>query len=76
MLMNLLATFAQFERESIAQRTRDKMQATRRRGMWTGGRPVLGYDVVDKRLVVNEEEATTVRTNSQQHSTVRKGALQ
>ena len=61
MVLNLLATFAQFERETIAQRTRDKVGASRRRGMWTGGRPVLGYDVVDKRLVVNPREADEVR---------------
>ncbi|MEM7311169.1 MAG: recombinase family protein [Planctomycetota bacterium] len=61
MVLNLLATFAQFERETIAQRTKDKILASRRRGMWTGGRPVLGYDVVDKRLVVNEDEAERVR---------------
>lgn len=61
MVLNLLANFAQFERETIAQRTRDKMGAARRRGMWTGGRPVLGYDVVDKKLVVNPDEAEQVR---------------
>ncbi|QDV07256.1 DNA-invertase hin [Planctomycetes bacterium Poly30] len=61
MVLNLLASFAQFERETIAQRTRDKMSASRRRGMWTGGRPVLGYDVFEKALVVNEAEAVTVR---------------
>ncbi len=61
MVLNMLATFAQFERETIAQRTSDKMLASRRRGMWTGGRPVLGYDVVEKRLVVNEDEADRVR---------------
>jgi site-specific DNA recombinase len=61
MFMHLLASFAQFERESIAQRTRDKMVASRRRGMWTGGRPVLGYDVVNKKLVANESEAEQVR---------------
>ena len=61
MVLNLLATFAQFERETIAQRTRDKIRASRRRGMWTGGRPVLGYDVVERVLVVNEDEAEQVR---------------
>ena len=61
MVLNMLATFAQFERESIAQRTKDKMLASRRRGMWTGGRPVLGYDIEDKRLVVNRKEARRVR---------------
>ena len=61
MTLNLLATFAQFERETIALRTKDKVSASRRRGLWTGGRPVLGYDVVAKKLVVNEPEAEVVR---------------
>jgi site-specific DNA recombinase len=62
--MNLLLTFAQFEREQIAERTRDKMWASRRRGQYIGGVPVLGYDVdpVRKRLIVNEVEAERVRT--------------
>ena len=60
--LNILASFSQFERETIAERTRDKVLATRKKGMWTGGRPVLGYDVCNKVLVVNESEATTVRT--------------
>ena len=59
--LNILMSFAEFERETIAERTRDKIQAARRRGLWTGGRPILGYDVVEKRLVVNEAEATRVR---------------
>ncbi len=61
MTLNLLATFAEFERETIAERTRDKIAAARRRGMWTGGRPPLGYDLVQRKLVVNEAEAETVR---------------
>ena len=61
LMLNILMSFAQFERQTIAERTRDKMGATRKRGMWTGGRPVLGYDVKDKRLVVNANEAATVR---------------
>jgi site-specific DNA recombinase len=60
MTLNLLATFAQFERETIALRTKDKVSASRRRGMFTGGRPVLGYDIVNKKLVVNEVEAEVV----------------
>lgn len=60
-MLNVMSAFAQLEREVIAERTSDKMQAARRRGMWTGGRPVLGYDVVDKMLVVNEAEGVTVR---------------
>ncbi len=61
--MNLLFSFAEFEREMICERTRDKMRAARRRGQWTGGVPVLGYDVADGggRLVVNEGEAERVR---------------
>src|SRR5450755_1168048 len=62
--LNILLSFAQFERELIGERTRDKMSAARRKGKWVGGCPVLGYDV-DRgggRLVVNEEEAERVRT--------------
>jgi site-specific DNA recombinase len=61
MTLNLLATFAEFEREMIAERTRDKMAASRRRGQWTGGPVPLGYQVVDKKLVVDELEAIRVR---------------
>jgi site-specific DNA recombinase len=60
MTLNLLATFAEFERETIAERTRDKMLATRRKGMWTGGRPPLGYDLVSSKLIVNAKEAASV----------------
>src|SRR5215471_13599417 len=61
--LNILLSFAQFEREIIGERTRDKMSAARRKGKWTGGRPVLGYDVDPGggRLVVNEKEAPRVR---------------
>jgi site-specific DNA recombinase len=61
--LNILLSFAQFEREIISERTRDKMAATRRKGKWSGGAPVLGYDVDAraKRLVVNEAEAERVR---------------
>jgi site-specific DNA recombinase len=61
--LNILLSFAQFERELIAERTRDKMSAARRKGKWVGGTPVLGYDVAPGggRLVVNEEEAQQVR---------------
>ncbi len=62
MTLNLLATFAQFERETISERTRDKIAATRRKGMWTGGHLVLGYDAVDGKLRVNAAEAERVRT--------------
>jgi len=61
LLLNMLGSFAEFERQVISERTRDKMAATRMRGMWTGGRPVLGFDVEDKKLVINDEEAQQVR---------------
>jgi site-specific DNA recombinase len=59
--LNILLSFAQFEREIISERTRDKMAATRRKGKWSGGHPVLGYDVVDRKLVINAAEAACVR---------------
>jgi site-specific DNA recombinase len=61
--LNILLSFAQFERELIGERTRDKMSAARRKGKWVGGCPVLGYDVDPGggRLIVNEEEAERVR---------------
>jgi len=61
--LNILLSFAQFEREIISERTRDKMAAGRRKGKWLGGRPVLGYDLdrENHRLVVNEKEAEIVR---------------
>lgn len=61
--MNVLLSFAQFEREIISERTRDKMAAARRRGKYVGGAPVLGYDIdrAASRLVVNEIEALRVR---------------
>lgn len=61
LMQNVLLSFAQFEREMISERTRDKIAATRRKGKWTGGMPLLGFDVVDTKLVVNEEEAERVR---------------
>jgi site-specific DNA recombinase len=60
-MISLLGVFAQMERETIAERIKDKMGAARRRGMWQGGAPVYGYDVVDKKLVANEDEAAVVR---------------
>jgi site-specific DNA recombinase len=61
--LNILLSFAQFEREIISERTRDKMSAARRKGKWVGGTPVLGYDVgpAGGRLVVNQAEAEQVR---------------
>src|SRR5512134_436767 len=59
--LNILLSFAQFEREVIGERIRDKFVASRRKGMWMGGTPPLGYDVRDRKLVVNETEAELVR---------------
>lgn len=61
--LNVLLSFAQFEREIIGERTRDKKSAARKKGKWMGGYPVLGYDADSntRRLVVNEAEATIVR---------------
>ena len=59
--LNILLSFAQFEREVIGERIRDKFAASRARGMWMGGHPPLGYDVQDRKLVVNEAEAAVVR---------------
>src|SRR5512132_2397644 len=59
--LNILLSFAQFEREVIGERIRDKFSASRRKGMWMGGVPPLGYDVVDRKLVVKETEAELVR---------------
>ena len=59
--LNILLSFAQFEREVIGERIRDKFAASRRKGMWMGGVPPLGYDVVARKLVVNDAEANLVR---------------
>jgi site-specific DNA recombinase len=61
LMLNVLLSFAQFEREIISERTRDKIAATRRKGKWCGGLPPLGYDVVDTKLVLNQTEAEQVR---------------
>ncbi len=59
--LNILLSFAQFEREVIGERIRDKVAATKRKGMWMGGIKPLGYDTKDKKLVINEKEAELVR---------------
>ena len=60
--LNVLLSFAQFEREITGERIRDKFAASKKKGMWMGGNVPLGYDVRDRRLVINESEAQTVRT--------------
>jgi site-specific DNA recombinase len=58
---NVLLSFAQFEREVIGERVRDKIAASKKKGMWMGGMPPLGYDVRDRKLVANDAEVQVVR---------------
>src|SRR6202042_2532771 len=58
--LNILLSFAQFERELIGERVRDKIAASKKKGMWMGGTVPLGYDVRNRKLLVNESEASTV----------------
>jgi site-specific DNA recombinase len=59
--LNVLLSFAQFERELTGERIRDKVAASKRKGMWMGGTRPLGYDVRERKLIVNQAEADTVR---------------
>ena len=59
--LNMLLSFAQFEREVTGERIRDKIYASKRKGIWMGGPVTLGYDVIDRKLVANEFEAEQVR---------------
>ena len=59
--LNMLLSFAQFEREVTGERIRDKIAASKKKGMWMGGNPPLGYDINERKLVVNEREAEQVR---------------
>jgi len=59
--LNVLLSFAQFEREVTGERIRDKIAASKKKGMWMGGPLPLGYDVKDRKLVINKNEAKTVR---------------
>jgi DNA invertase Pin-like site-specific DNA recombinase len=61
MALNILVTFAQFERELIGERIRDKVAASRKRGKWMGGWTPLGYEVRDRKLIIHEEDAERVR---------------
>ena len=56
MTLNILITFAQFEREMISERIRDKISRSRQKGKYMGGQPVLGYNVIDKKLIINKDE--------------------
>jgi site-specific DNA recombinase len=71
--LNVLLSFAQFEREVTGERIRDKIAASKKKGMWMGGMVPLGYDCMDRRLVVNSSEAETVRNMFRQY--VRLGSV-
>lgn len=65
--LNMLLSFAQFEREVSSERVRDKIRASKAKGLWMGGIPPLGYDIKDKKLVINEAEAQQVKTLFEQY---------
>lgn len=77
LMLNVLLSFAQFERELISDRTKDKLLGARRKGKWTGGRPILGYNLVagtgGSRLVINPDEAERVREIFQMYLDSRAG---
>jgi DNA invertase Pin-like site-specific DNA recombinase len=69
--LNVLLSFAQFEREVTGERIRDKIAASKKKGMWMGGLPPLGYDVQDRKLVVNPAEARTVQLIFERYATLK-----
>lgn len=69
--LNMLLSFAQFEREVTGERIRDKIAASKQKGMWMGGNLPLGYDVADRKLVVNAVEAGTVRQIFRRYATLK-----
>jgi DNA invertase Pin-like site-specific DNA recombinase len=71
--LNILLSFAQFEREVIGERIRDKVAASRKKGIWMGGWAPLGYDVNNRKLVINEAEATIVRSIFKRFARYRSG---
>jgi site-specific DNA recombinase len=62
MHLNIMLTFAQYEREVIGERIRDKVAASRKKGMWMGGWTPLGYEVRDRKLIIHEADAERVRS--------------
>ena len=71
LMLNVLLSFAQFEREVTGERIRDKIAASKRKGLWMGGYPPLGYDVKDRQLIVNTAEAITVTRMFQRFAELR-----
>src|ERR1700730_4474306 len=74
--LNMLLSFAQFEREIAGERIRDKIAASKAKGMWMGGNVPLGYDVRERKLVVGEAEASTVRMIFQRYAELGSVALE
>ncbi|MGC5804413.1 recombinase family protein [Ralstonia pseudosolanacearum] len=75
LMLNVLLSFAQFEREVTGERIRDKIAASKAKGMWMGGRVPLGYDLQDRLLVVNDPEASLVRRIFDDFVTMRSATL-
>jgi DNA invertase Pin-like site-specific DNA recombinase len=73
--LNILLSFAQFEREVTAERIRDKFQASKAKGMWMGGNVPLGYDAKDRKLVINDKEAADVRFVFERFTQVGSGTI-
>lgn len=71
LMLNVLLSFAQFEREVTGERIRDKISASKRKGIFMGGCPALGYDARDRQLIINEPEAVTVRRIFERFSVLR-----
>lgn len=69
--LNMLLSFAQFEREVSSERIRDKIAASKRKGMWMGGSIPLGYDSVNKKLVINDDEVAIVKFIFEKYKTLR-----
>ena len=74
-MLNILITFAQYEREVITERVRDKMAASRKKGKWVGGRVPMGYRVENKKLTIVEEEARIIQRIFQRFIEVQSPAL-
>ena len=60
LMLNVLLSFAQYERELTGERIRDKFAASKQKGMWMGGHPALGYDIIDRKLVMNPKEQNLI----------------
>jgi site-specific DNA recombinase len=71
LMLNILLSFAQFEREVTGERIRDKIAASKRKGMWMGGYTPLGYEVKDRKLIIDQDDAATVRRIFQRFAELR-----